>query len=204
VILLTRPTLLQELEARDGGIAEVHPPNREGWRSWLLERHASEEKVWHVYHKQTSGMAAYSYSDAVEEALCFGWIDGKVQSLDERRYRQLFCRRSPKSSWSKVNKDRVAKLREAGLMTPAGEAAIAVAQENGSWSSLDAVEGLVVPHDLEHALHSNPRAKAHFQAFPPSSRKNILRWIYDAKSADTRIRRVNEAVEKAELNVRAR
>jgi uncharacterized protein YdeI (YjbR/CyaY-like superfamily) len=184
-------------------IDSVQPRSRAEWRKWLERNHTRTGPVWLVYAKKDSGLPSLGYDEAVEEALCFGWIDSKVNRLDARRYKQLFGPRKSGSTWSRLNKTRVERLIAEGLMTPAGMAKIEEARRDGSWETLDAVEDLTVPEDLDAALSANPVARRHFEAFPPSSRKNILWWIRSAKRPETRAKRVAEAVDLAARNLRA-
>ena len=128
------------MERRIDGREIVEVPDRVAWRRWLSERHEQRDPIWLVFHKKTSDGTSPSYEEAVEEALCFGWIDSTVNRLDERRSLQLFAPRKTRSTWSASNKERVARLQREELLAPAGIAAIEVAKENGSWSALEAVE----------------------------------------------------------------
>jgi uncharacterized protein YdeI (YjbR/CyaY-like superfamily) len=130
----------------------------------------------------------------VEEALCFGWIDGLMRPVDDTYYRQLFTPRKAKSAWAKSNKDRVARLIEQGLMTRAGLAAVEAAKANGGWTTYDAAESLKVPASLRAALNANARAKKHWPLFTESRRKMFLFWLAAAKRDDTRARRIAEIV----------
>jgi uncharacterized protein YdeI (YjbR/CyaY-like superfamily) len=181
----------------------VHPGTRRAWREWLAENHATSPGVWLVFDKKGSGKRELVYAEAVEEALCFGWIDSLTNKLDEHRYKQLYSPRKPKSAWSKLNKQRVEKLIDQGLMTPAGLGKIEASKRDDSWSVLDAVEELTVPPDLEAALTANPTAREYFTAFPASVKKGILWWIESAKRPETRAKRVEETVALAARNVRA-
>ena len=180
-----------------------HPKTRAEWRRWLQTHHATARGVQLVYARRGTGLPSIAYDEAVEEALCFGWIDSTERKLDEQRYMQLFTPRKPKSSWSKSNKERVARLAEAGLMTDAGMARIEAAKADGSWSFLDAIEALEIPRDLAAALAKNAKALANFEAFPPSSKKIILLWIATAKREETRAKRIAETVALAGRNLRA-
>jgi uncharacterized protein YdeI (YjbR/CyaY-like superfamily) len=177
-------------------------PSRAAWRAWLAENHATSSGVWLIVHKKNSTEPGVGYVDAVEEALCFGWIDSLTQSLDETTYRQVFTPRKPRSVWAKSNKERVERLIAQGQMTPAGLAAIEVAKANGSWSSYDAVDELAVPDDLAAALSANPTAEQYWQGFSASARKGILYWISTAKRQETRARRIARTVELAEQGIR--
>ena len=176
---------------------------RQAWRDWLAENHASSPGIWFISYKKTSGKPRVSYEEAVEEALCFGWIDSKPSKLDDERYKLAFTPRKPKSVWSKPNKERVERLIAEGLMTPAGQRCIDIAKENGSWETLDNVEALIMPTDLADALSANATAKAYFEAFSNSVKKGIYYWIESAKRPETRQKRVNETVRLAEQNKKA-
>jgi len=180
-----------------------HPSYRHEWRSWLEQNHATSPGIWLVYSKKESGQPRVSYDDAVEEALCFGWVDSRPNVIDSERFKQLFTPRKAKSPWSRLNKQRVEKLIKQGCMTPAGLAKVEAAKQDGSWSALDAVEDLTIPPDLQQALDANDLARTHFTAFPPSSKKNILWWIESAKRSETRAKRIAETVSMAEKNLRA-
>ena len=159
------------------------------FRAWLEANHDTAQAVWLQYYKKGSGTPSITWPEAVDQALCFGWIDSKSQTIDEERYEQYFTRRKPTSVWSKVNKDKIAALEEAGLIESAGRAAIDVAKENGSWTILDDAENHIVPDDLADAFPTR-EARAVFDDLSPSRRRNILQWIVLAKRADTRRRRI--------------
>ncbi len=187
----------------------VDPPtvtahSRAEWRAWLQEHHASAPGVQLVYFKKGSGVPSVTYPEAVQEALCFGWIDTTRRALDAERFRQLFVPRRPKSGWSRLNKTYVEALTQAGLMAPAGLAAVEAARASGAWDRQDAGESGVIPDDLAAQLAANPAAHLHFAAFPPSIRKYILQWIAEAKRPETRAKRIEETVRLAAQNVRVR
>jgi uncharacterized protein YdeI (YjbR/CyaY-like superfamily) len=182
---------------------EVFCEYRQQWRTWLSEHHAQARGVWLVFYKKSSRLAHVSYDEAVEEALCFGWIDSKPGKVDVLRSKLYFAPRKPGSGWSKPNKDRIATLLSAGLMMPAGLAVLHAAQADGSWTMLDAVEALVIPEDLALALAEHPNASEHFMAFPRSAKRGILEWIAQAKRPETRAARVAETARLAQNNLRA-
>lgn len=173
----------------------VYASDRQSWREWLEANHQRAIGVWLIYYKVKSGQPSVQYSDAVKEALCFGWIDSKVQTLDEDRYRQIFTPRKPKSVWSKLNKQYVDELVQAGLMTEAGLSKIMAAQEDGSWSALDAVEALIIPDDLQQAFAANQTAQQNFEGFSNSAKKNILYWLNTAKRSETRAKRIEQTIQ---------
>lgn len=168
--------------------------DRASWRAWLSEHHARFAGVWLIFNKKQSGRARLAYADAVEEALCFGWIDAKLNKLDEHRYMQWFCPRKPKSTWSKLNKSRVERLIASHLMMPAGLAAIEIAKRNGAWTSIDSAEAFEVPEALSKVLSRNKPARGHFETLAPSMRKAMLSHINSAKTEPTRDRRIAQVV----------
>ncbi len=176
---------------------------REAWRQWLQRHHDSSSGIWFISFKKTADKPRVSYDEAVEEALCFGWIDSKPQKLDAERYMLRFTPRKPGSGWSALNKRRIARLIQEGLMTPPGLAKIEAAKRDGSWSSLDARERLDMSPELKKALAANPKARANFEAFSPGTRKGILWWIHTARRPETRQKRIEETVRLAAKNVRA-
>jgi uncharacterized protein YdeI (YjbR/CyaY-like superfamily) len=181
----------------------VHADDRETWHAWLAENHATARGAWLVTWRRATGRPTLDYEAAVEEALCFGWVDSRGGRLDAERNRLYYTPRKPTSGWARTNKARVERLIAAGLMAPAGLATIERAKANGSWSMLDDVENLVEPDDLVAALAANPPAADHWKAFPPSSRRMILWWIGQAKRPETRSARIAETAARAARNERA-
>jgi uncharacterized protein YdeI (YjbR/CyaY-like superfamily) len=181
--------------------ARVHAEDRAAWRRWLEANAATSGGIWLVYDKGPE--RRLSPSDITEEALCFGWIDSVPRRLSDAQAMIYVAPRKPRSSWSRVNKDRVERLRAAGLLMPAGEAAVAIAVANGAWTALDDVETLAVPDDLRMALAARPAARAHWDAFPPSARRAILEWLNAAKREETRHSRLDTIVEEAAHGRRA-
>lgn len=173
-------------------IATIYPQSQQEWRQWLIENHLLEQSVWVLGYKKATGKTSVSWSDVVDEALCFGWIDGMRKSLDEERFIQFVCKRKPKSGWSKINKEKIERLIADGLMTEAGFKSIEIAKQNGSWTLLDEVEELTVPNDLEVAFTSNPGAADFFFGLSKSVRKMMLQWVAFAKKPETRRNRINE------------
>ncbi|WP_256012236.1 YdeI/OmpD-associated family protein [Desertivirga xinjiangensis] len=173
------------------------PATRQDWREWLEENHDKQQSVWLIYYKRNSEVRSITYNEAVEEALCFGWIDSTRKSLDDNRFTQFFCKRKPNSVWSKVNKEKVQRLIEEGLMTEAGCKSIETAKQNGSWSILDEVEELIIPKDLEAVFNSHPGSRDYFLSLSRSVRKGILQWLVLAKQEQTRQRRIMEIAELA-------
>lgn len=184
-------------------LERLDPPNRQGWRRWLKKNGSSSPGVRLIICKKKSGSIRLSYEDAVEEALCFGWIDSKLNSLDEQRFLLHFMPRKPKSIWSQRNKQRVKKLITEGLMTDAGMKKIEAARIDGSWNTLDAIDQLKVPTDLRQALLANKNAANNFESLSNSSKKAILFWIDSAKRPETRLARIKKAVSLAARNIKA-
>ena len=181
----------------------IQPTTLADWRAWLEANHQRAEGVWLISPRRAAGPAPFTYAEAVEEALCYGWIDGQAKTLDETRGMQWFAPRRAGSVWARSNKERVARLIAQGRMTPAGLAKIEAAQADGSWSLLESAERLEVPDDLAAALANYPDARAHFDAFPRSARFGILGWIALAKRPETRAKRIAETARLAQENVRA-
>ena len=181
----------------------VRAKDRAAWRRWLERHHATSPRIRLTIAKKGGTVPAVPYAEAVEEALCFGWIDSTAGPLDDSAYLVQMGPRRPGSGWSKVNKERIARMIAEGKMTPAGMAAIEAAERDGSWAKLDASHALRVPRDLASAFRGYPNAKRHFDAFPPSARRAILEWIDGAKRPETRAKRVAEAARLADENVRA-
>jgi len=181
-------------------LKSIYASDRQAWREWLTKNHFTSPGVWLIYYKVKSGQPSVKYSDAVKEALCFGWIDSKVKSLDEDRYQQIFTPRKPKSVWSKLNKQYIEELIAQDLITEAGLAKITDAKKDGSWNSLDAIEALTIPIDLQQALKANSSANLNFAAFSNSLKKNILFWIESAKRPETRLKRIEQTITSAAQN----
>src|SRR5262245_21011581 len=180
----------------------VHAEDRATWRAWLEANHATATGAQLVSWRRGFGPSV-PYEEAVEEALCFGWIDSSGGNVDERRSKLYFAPRKPVSGWAATNKARVERLMAAGLMRPAGLAAIERARENGSWTLLDDVEQGVIPDDLAAALATHPPAAANFEAFPKSAKRALLEWTAQAKRPETRATRILEIATKAARNERA-
>lgn len=181
----------------------IHALSRAAWRVWLSEHHERKEGVWLITYKKATGKPTVDYNTAVEEALCFGWIDSKGNKLDDERTMLWFAPRKAKTGWSKPNKERIERLLAAGLLMPAGLAKIEAAKADGSWTALDAIEALEIPPDLAAALALYPNAAQYFDAFPRSVKRGILEWISTAKQPATRAKRIEETARLAQDNQRA-
>jgi uncharacterized protein YdeI (YjbR/CyaY-like superfamily) len=173
----------------------VQPASRKAWRSWLQKNHASSPGIWLVYAKKHAGIPSLSYTDAVEEALCFGWIDSLVHSVDDSRYKQIFTPRKPSSAWSALNKKRVEKLIAAAQMTAAGMKMIELAKTNRQWEAHAKTEALVMPPELKKALNGHAKAKKNWPTYTASQQKAFLRMVDGAKTPETRARRVARVLE---------
>jgi uncharacterized protein YdeI (YjbR/CyaY-like superfamily) len=179
----------------------VDPRTRARWRAWLAKNHEHGEGVWLVLGKKSAKTRRLTYDEAVEEALCFGWIDSRSRSLDDERTMVWMSPRSVKSNWSKSNKDRVERMVAAGRMAAAGLALVEAAKKSGTWSALDKVDALLLPKDLAAALRA-AKGYQNFIAFPPGSRRNVLAWIESAKKPQTRAKRIAETARLAAMNIR--
>jgi uncharacterized protein YdeI (YjbR/CyaY-like superfamily) len=164
------------------------------WRAWLEKHHDNQPGVWLHYHKKASGKPSIVWSEAVDEALCFGWIDSLIRPIDDLTYRQYFAPRKATGTWSAVNKAKIERLIAEGRMTAAGLAAIDRAKANGSWEAIDSVEAMTLPAELETALGANPQARAWFDGLSKTPRWSMLHWINAAKRPQTRQERIDEVV----------
>jgi len=172
-----------------------HMKNREQWRAWLEANHASATELWLVFHKKHTRKAGLTYDEAVEEALCFGWIDGILKRIDGEKHMNRFCPRRKNSIWSERNKERVRCMIEAGRMTEVGLAKVREAKENGQWDKAAEREDVsVVPPELVEALAKDERARLNFEKLAPSYRRQFIYWVGTAKREETRRKRVVEAV----------
>jgi uncharacterized protein YdeI (YjbR/CyaY-like superfamily) len=182
----------------------VHAQSRAEWRAWLLANGDAERGVWLCSWRTGVDRPRCEYVDAVEEAICFGWIDSTVTIFDEERGLQLFSKRKGKSSWTRLNRRRAAEMEAAGLMTDAGRAAIEVAKGNGWWTILDSVEDLDEGAELAAALDAVPDARAAWDGFPASAKKQMLYWVVSAVKDETRADRIAQIVAAAAEGRRAR
>ena len=182
----------------------THPKTRNAWRKWLEKNHSTSPGIWMIYYKKETGKRKFDMADAVEEALCFGWIDSVANKLDAERSMQKFTPRKPKSVWSKINKQRVEKLIVQKLMTPAGLAKIELAKKNGSWDTLNSsdlhTDNNSMPEDLKKVLSKNKKAMTNFQAFSPGYRKRFFYWIDSAKRPETKAARIKQTLRMATAN----
>ena len=173
------------------------PSDKQDWRKWLELNHEEKNAVWLIFYKTKSPKYNLSWSESVDEALCFGWIDSTKRTIDSEKYKQYFCKRKAKSNWSKINKDKVKTLIDQGLMQAAGYKSIEVAKENGSWTLLDEVEALVVPQDLQEELAKHEGSVEYFDGLSKSVKKGLLYWVVSARRKETRQKRILAIAENA-------
>ena len=184
------------------GLQRVEVTSSAAWRTWLKANHKQKDGIWLVRYKKPDPRHV-SWSDVVDEALCFGWIDSVPRKLDDERSMLLVTPRNPKSAWSGINKEKVEKLIAAGRMTTAGLKMVDDAKASGTWHKLTGVEKLEMPPDLVKAFALSKTARQDFEAFPPSTKRAIFEWISQAKRPETRAARIDETVAKAKDNIRA-
>jgi uncharacterized protein YdeI (YjbR/CyaY-like superfamily) len=179
---------------------QLHFTSRDEWRAWLERNHATEKEAWLVHYKKHAGRPGVPYEDAVEEALCFGWIDGLLRSIDAEKYALRYSPRRKNSIWSEGNKARAERMIEQGRMTDAGLAAVNRAKQNGEWDRAAMREALVVPPDLKKALAAGGNAERGFRRLTPSRRKQLIWWVTSAGTKATREKRISETVRLSEGN----
>ncbi|MBL4670486.1 MAG: YdeI/OmpD-associated family protein [Flavobacteriales bacterium] len=183
-------------------IEDYCPSGKQDWRKWLELNHNKKEAIWLIFHKKKSPNYNLSWSDSVDEALCFGWIDSTKKTIDTEKYIQYFSRRKARSNWSKINKDKVKTLIEQGLMKEEGYKSIKIAKKNGSWTFLDEVEALIIPEDLKGEFANYKGSMEYFDSLSKSVKKILLYWIVSAKRKETRQNRILEIVENASKNLK--
>jgi uncharacterized protein YdeI (YjbR/CyaY-like superfamily) len=176
-------------------LKKVTPKSRDAWRAWLDKNHAASQGIWLVFAKKHTGLPTVSYEEAVQEALCFGWIDSLMKSIDDRFHMQMFTPRKAKSAWSATNKARLAKLIKAGAMAPAGLAAVQQAKKTGSWNSYEAVDKLTIPPELKRAFDANPEAKKNWSTYSASAQRSFLHMVNNAKRAETREKNIKRVID---------
>lgn len=187
----------------NNGIPAFYASTNAEWRNWLAENGSSEKAVCLILYHKKSKTPCIDYKESIEQALCFGWIDSKANKRDEESSYLQFTPRKAKSNWSKVNRERVERMLEQGLMTPAGQAMIDLAKANGCWEGLADAQNTIIPWDLQKLFDKNTEAFENFQKFSPSSKRMILEWITKAKKEETREKRIVQTVELAAKNVKA-
>jgi uncharacterized protein YdeI (YjbR/CyaY-like superfamily) len=183
-------------------MSTIEAVDRSEWRAWLRENCDTADEVWLVIRHAGSDTPSVRHGEAIEEALCFGWIDSLARKHDATSWRQRFTPRNPRGAWSKVNRELVEGLTAEGLMTPRGQAAVDLAKRTGTWSLLAEAQEGIVPDDLHAQLAGDPAVAAHFEALPRSARRAALEWIARAKRPETRQRRIARTVESAARDAR--
>lgn len=169
--------------------------SQEAWERWLDRNHGNEEGIWLKFAKKASGKRTVTFQEALDVALCYGWIDGQRRGLDDDYYLQRFTPRRPRSNWSKINRDKVAALAEQARMKPPGLAEVERAKADGRWdAAYDSPSTIEPPPDLLEALAASPKAKALFAELDSQNRYAILYRIHDAKRPETRARRIEKFV----------
>lgn len=176
---------------------QFYPASQAEWRQWLDKNHVSKQSVWLVFYSKSSTKKSITWSEAVDVALCYGWIDSKKIKIDEETSHQFFSKRKAQSTWSKINKEKVRQLIEQGLMTQAGLDSIEKAKQNGSWTVLDEVEELIIPQDLDEAFNKFEGSKTYFLSLSKSVKKMMLQWLVLAKRPETRQKRISEIIENS-------
>ncbi len=183
---------------------ELYFKNATEWREWLHENHNKSAGIYLIFYRVDSPFESMRWEEAVQVAICYGWIDSTVKRIDDERRRQAFGPRKDKSVWSKLNKTYIEKLIAENLMHESGLAKIETAKKNGSWTSLDAVENHEIPEDLQLAFNQNKTALTNYQNFSPSYRKSYLYWLNHAKRQETRNSRIAEIIQLCEQNLKSR
>ena len=183
---------------------EIYFKNRKEFRKWLEKNHDKSSGIFLILYRVDSPQPSMRWEEAVQEALCFGWIDSVVKRIDEERRKQLFTPRKTKSGWSKVNKNHILELIGNGKMQEAGLAKIDAAKKDGSWTLLDDVENLVIPEDLQKAFDDKPLAYTNYEAFSKGYRKSYLYWLNQAKRPVTREKRIEEIIRLCAENIKSR
>ena len=183
-------------------IEEYCPSDKQDWRKWLELNQSKKEAVWLIFYKKKSPNYNLSWSESVDEALCFGWIDSVKKTIDTEKYKQYFSKRKAKSNWSKINKDKVKTLIEQGLMEKEGYKSIEIAKNNDSWTILDTVEALEIPEDLIESFLNYNGSIEYFDSLSKSAKKVLLYWVVSAKRKETRQKRIIEITENATKNLK--
>lgn len=184
-------------------MSRIYCKDRDKWRAWLEQNHAVEKDIWLVYYKKQTKKETVFYSEAVDEALCFGWIDSTVKSIDDETYMQRYSPRRPNSVWSLVNKNKVKRLIKEEKMTEAGMVAVKEAKESGQWDRAYSLkESVEMPIELEEALKLNHTAFDNFYKFSKTDQQHYIRWVVNAKRSETIRRRVDAVVCRSEKSLK--
>jgi len=184
------------MAGKSSELPQLYCATVEQWREWLEQHHSTESEVWLVFYKKGLSDQTFDYDGALDEALCYGWVDSVIKKLDEQRYARKFTPRKETSQWSEINKRRVAQLIATGRMTSAGMALIEAAKANGQWDKTFGPPKVEddMPAELQSALEQNPAALKNFAQLAPSFRKQYILWVTMAKRPATRAQRVKEAI----------
>jgi uncharacterized protein YdeI (YjbR/CyaY-like superfamily) len=180
---------------KESPIESYTPGSRKQWRTWLQKNHDKKQSVWLILYRKEANIPTLDWSEAVDEALCFGWIDSIRKSIDKEKFMQRFSMRKPNSTWSKINKQKIKRLIKEGLMTEAGMQVIKAAKKNGSWSILDEVEEHIIPKDLDDAFRKKAGSKNHFLSLSKSKRRVMLLSLALTKRPETRAARIARIAE---------
>ena len=183
-------------------VEEYCPSDKKDWRKWLELNHNRKDAVWLIFYKKKSPSHNLGWSESVDEALCFGWIDSTKRTIDSEKYKQYFSKRKAKSNWSKINKDKVKTLIDQGLMEEEGYKSIEIAKENGSWTILDGVEALIIPEDLQEEFANYKGSMEYFDSLSKSVKKVLLHWVVSVKRKETRQKRILEIAVNASNNLK--
>ncbi len=170
---------------------------RDAFRAWLRKNHNKEKELWVIFYKKNAGVVSMPRDEALEEALCYGWIDSRVKGIDDKRYMQRYSPRKPNSVWSQVNKNLVKKLIQLKKMTKAGLKMVEAGKASGKWQKAYAMSGRIpMQRDLSAALNKHKKARTFFNSLSPSSRAQFINWINLAKRYETRKKRIDETVKR--------
>lgn len=183
-------------------IEDYCPYDKQDWRKWLELNHSKKDAIWLIFYKKKSPNHNLNWSESVDAALCFGWIDSTKRTIDNEKYKQYFSKRKAKSNWSKINKDKVNTLIDQRLMEKEGYKSIEIAKENGSWTILDGVESLIIPEDLKKEFSNYKGSLEYFSSLSKSVKKILLHWVVSAKRKETRQNRILEIAESASNNLK--
>ncbi|KAB1069423.1 hypothetical protein F6U93_03675 [Tamlana haliotis] len=183
---------------------ELHFERDTDWYDWLLKNHNKEKSVYLIFYKLETNRPTMRWEEAVKVALCFGWIDSKVQSLGDGKRRQYFSPRKANSNWSALNKKYIDELIATNLMQESGYKSIQIAKKSGTWTAMDAIEKGIVPNALQDAFNQNPKAFENFNNFAKSYKKSYLTYLNSAKREATQLKRINEIVKLCEANKKMR
>jgi uncharacterized protein YdeI (YjbR/CyaY-like superfamily) len=179
--------------------------SKKKWSDWLAKQHKKSNGIWLKLAKKSSGIPSVTYEEAVDAALCYGWIDGQKKSYDDAYWLQKFTPRGPKSIWSKINTEKAERLIASGEMQPAGLKAIEEARQDGRWEAAYASQkNISVPEDFQLALDRNAKAKAFFSTLKSAERYSILFRIHNARKPETRAKRIQQFIEMLERNEKVR